>query len=234
MRGCLFVMLAGVAVLVAVVWFAGPPLAGAAVGVALTSGGLSADEMTVDVESDPPLRLALGQADRVTVEADDVNWNDIRAGRLQVELRDVDLIARTVRTADGRLEGVQLEEAGEDGEPLLMAMTFSGPADEALTAISIDRATAERLAAAAFEAEIGTPPESVDLVVPDTIRFSSGGQSVIGRLEVTTAGELQAVTPLGSVTLLESRGLPMELNDVSVGPVGIEVTGLLDVSSLLD
>jgi hypothetical protein len=234
MRGCLFVMLAGVAVLAAAIWFAGPPLAGAAVGAALTSGGLSADEMTVDVESDPPLQLAIGQADRVTVSADDVNWNGIRAGRLEVELRDVDLIGRTVRTADGRLEEVQLEEIGEDGEPLLMEITFSGPADEAVTAISIDRPTAERLAAAAFEAQIGTPPESVDLVAPDVVRFTSAGQIVSGRLEVTTAGELQAATPLGSVTLLENRGLPMQLTDVSVGQGGIEVTGLLDVSSLLD
>jgi hypothetical protein len=234
MRGCLFILLAGMAVLVGVVWFVGPPLAGAAVEATLTSGGLDADEMDVLVESEPPLRLAIGQADRVTIEAAGVEWNNVRAGTMTVELRDVDLVNRTVRTADGRLDDVELEQTDDEGDPLFFAVVFSGPSDEAVTAVSIDRRTAERLAIAAFEAELDVRPDGASLVAPDTIRFTSGDQVVSGRLEVTAAGELQATTPLGIVTVVESVGLPLELTDVSVGPSGLELTGTLDVSSLLD
>lgn len=234
MRGCLFVLLTGLAVLVAVVWFGGPPLAGVAVGAALTSGGLDADGMTVAVESDPPLRLAVGQADRVTIDASDATWNDVRVGRLTVELLDVDLIGRSIRSAEGQLDEVELDATDDEGEPLLMAIVFSGPADEAVTAVSIDSQTVQRLAITAFEAELGVRPDAADLVAPDTVQFTAGGQSVTGQLEVTTAGELQATTPLGTVTVLQSAGLPLELTAVSVGPAGLELTGTLDVSSLID
>jgi hypothetical protein len=234
MRGCLFVLLTGLALLVGVIWFAGPPIAGLGVEATLVSSGLDAEEIDVRVEADPPLRLAIGRADRIRIEATGVVWNEVRAGELTVELRDVDLIARTVRTAEGRLDDVELEQIGEDGKPLLIRVVFSGSGDRADTTVSIDRRTAERLAIATFEAEIGNRPDDVALVSPDTIQFTVAGQAVRGQLEVTAGGNLRATTPLGSVTILESGGLPLDLTDVSVGSGGIELTGTFDVSSLID
>lgn len=233
MRGCLFVLLTGVLVLVGVVWFAGPPVAGTLVETTLTAAGLNADEMDVTVETDPPLALATGRADRVSIDARGVTWNEVRAGRLTLELGGVDLFGRTARTADGEIDDVELALTGEDDEPLLVAIVFSGPANAALTAVSIDGPTTEALAAAAFTEELDIAPDRVTLVAPDTIRFEAAGSSVDGTLAVGVGGRIEAATLLGTVTVFETSGLPLRLTDLSLGPDGLEVTGTLDVASLL-
>ena len=233
MRGCLFVLLTGVLVLLGVVWFAGPPVAGTLIETTLTAAGLHADEMEVTVETDPPVALATGRADRVTIDAEGVTWNEIRAGRLSLELSGVDLFRRTARTADGQIDDVELELTGENDEPLLVAIVFSGPAGAAVTAVSIDGPTTEQLAAAAFEEELDIAPDRVTLVAPDIIRFEAAGSSVDGRLAVGVGGRIEASTLLGTVTVFESSGLPLRLSDLSLAPDGLELTGTLDVASLL-
>jgi hypothetical protein len=232
MRGCLFVLLAGVIVLVGAFWFAGPPLAGVVVGTTLTAAGLDADQVDVAVEADPPLRLAIGQADRVRIDARNVDWNGIRAARLVAEFGGVDLLGRTAKTAEGRLDDVVLERSGED-EPIVVQVAFGGPADAATTVVGVDPATAERLAIAAFEAETGTRPARAMLIAPDTVTFEAAGQSVSGRLEIAADGSLRAATLLGTVVIVESDELPFELTDLSVGPTGLELTGTLDVAAML-
>jgi hypothetical protein len=233
MRGCLFVLLTGVVVLAAGFWFGGPPLAGAVVGATLTAAGLDAERIDVTVESDPPLRLAIGQADRVRIDARAVNWDGVRAERLVAELGGVDLLGRTARTAEGRLDDVVLEQSGA-AEPYLAQVAFAGPAGAAATTVSVDRATAERLAIAAFQAGLGTRPERATLVAPDTVTFHVAGQSVSGRLEVGPGGTLRAATPLGPFVLVESRELPFELSSVTVGPGGLVLTGTLDLAGILE
>lgn len=232
MRGCLFVLLTGFIVLVAVFWFAGPPLAGAVVGATLTAGGLDAEKIDVTVESDPPLRLAIGQADRVRIEARNVDWKGVRAARLVAELGGVDLVGRTARTAEGHLDDVVLEQSGAD-EPYLVQVAFDGPAGAAPTIVRADRATTERLAIAAFQAGLGIRPERATLVAPDTVTFQAAGQSVSGRLEIGPEGTLRAATPLGVFVLVESSQLPFELSTVTVGPDGLVLTGTLDVAAML-
>ena len=231
MKGCLFVLVLGLGVLAAVAWFGGPPIAGAVVTTTLTASGLTAETLDVDVETDPPIAVAVGRVDRLTISGDNVAWNDITASSMDLELSDVDLLGRTAQDAEGRFVDVVIE--APDGEPVLVDVDFAGPADSAATAVSIDRASAERLAAGAFEAELGIAPESVALVAPNIVRFTAAGQSVEGLLRVTPQGAIEATTPIGTFEVLDSGGLPLEIADISVGPGGLEIRGLLDISSLL-
>lgn len=231
MRGCLFVLLLGLAVLAGVAWLGGPPIAGIVVTTTLTAGGLTAETLDVDVESDPPIAVAIGRVDLLTITGTNVAWNDIAASSMELELTDVDLVGRTAEDTAGRFVDVVIESP--DDEPVLVDIDFAGPADAADTTIAIDRASIQRLAAGAFETQLGIVPESVDLVGPDTIRFSAAGQSVDGRLSVTASGAVEARTPLGTFEVLDGGGLPLEITDLAVGPGGLEITGLLDVASLL-
>ena len=231
MKGCLFVLVLGVGVLAAVAWFGGPPIAGAVVTTTLTASGLTAATLDVDVETDPPIAVAVGRVDRLTITGRDVAWNDITASSMDLELSDVDLLGRTAEEAEGRFVDVVIE--APDGEPVLVDVRFAGPADSAATSVAIDRASAERLAAGAFEAELGIAPDTVELVSPDLIRFTAAGQSVEGRVGVTPEGAIEATTPLGTFEVLDAGGLPLEVSDLTVGPTGLEIKGLLDISSLL-
>ncbi len=232
MRGCLFVLLLGVAVLAGVAWFGGPPIAGAIVATTLTASGFEARTLDVVVEADPPLTLAVGRADRVSIEAEGVAWNDLRAESMELELTDVDLLARTAVRAVGRFDDVEL--ASPDEEPVRVDVAFEGPAGRADTTVGIDRPSVIRLAIAAFEAELNIRPDAVALVAPDTVRFTAAGQSVDGRLRISADGAVEATTPLGTVRLVETNQIPLTLTGLTVGDDGLELLGRLDIASLLE
>ena len=232
MRGCLFVLVLGLAVLGGVAWFGGPPIAGALVTTTLTASGLTADELDVRVETDPPIAIAVGRVDRLTIIGSDVTWNDLIASSMDLVLTDVDLVGRSAGEADGRFVDVVIE--APDDEPVLVDVTFAGPADAAATTIAIDRASTERLAVGALEAELGITPESVELVAPDRVRFTAAGQEVDARLAIATSGGIEATSLLGTFEVIDVGGLPLELTDLSIGQAGLELTGLLDLSTLLD
>ena len=110
MRGCLGVLIIAAIFVVAGAWFGGPPVAGALVTTGLTTAGLQSDDLDVDVDADPPLKLALGQADSVTIDATDVEWDGLHADTLELVLLDVDFLARTAAQVSGRLTGVELPD----------------------------------------------------------------------------------------------------------------------------
>ena len=233
MRGCLGVLIIAAAFLVGAVWFGGPPLAETVVEASLTSSGFASDDIDVTVAADPPLRLALGQADRVEIAATGVRWHDLRAGSMTMRLDGVDLLARSATTAKGRFDDVEMAVAG--GDPALAGITIDGPARGARTTIEIDRAAANRLAGAAFEMQFGSRPDSVDLAAPDTISIRLGGNVLKGALSVAPDGALVVQSAIGTARLLEPDGsLPLELTGVSVGATGgLELTGTIDLQSLL-
>ena len=232
MRGCLSVLIIAAAFLVGIVWFGGVPLAETVVEASLTSSAFEADELDVTVSADPPLVLALGRADRVEIEATGVRWVDLRAGSMSMRLDGVDLLARTATTADGQFRDVELAVAG--GEPALVAIGISGPADGARTTIDIDGPTVSRIALSAFEEEFGTRPDSAELVAPNQVRVTLAGRQLSGTLAVEADGALVVETGLGKVRLVEpDPSLPLRLMSVSVVDGGLALTGTLDVSALL-
>lgn len=232
MRGCLFVLILAAAFLVGLVWFGGPPFAATIVEGSLTGAGFEAQELDVTVRADPPLLLALGQADEVEIEAEGVHWNALRAGSVSLHLNGVDLLERTATTADGRFDEVELP--GVDGDPALATVTISGPADAARTTIEIDPATVNRIALAAFETELGTTVDSVELLAPDRIRIRRGAVDLTGTLEVASDGALTVATSFGTVRLVEpDPSVPLRLIGVSTSAAGLELTGRMDLQSLL-
>lgn len=232
MRGCLSVLMIGGLFLVAIVWFGGPPLAETVVEASLTGTGFEADELDVTVRADPPLALALGRADQVEIEATGVRWMNLRAGSMTLRLDGVDLLERTATTADGQFDDVELDVAG--GVPALVAITVAGPADGARTTVAIDGPTVSRIALAAFEQEFGTRPDSAELVAPDVIRIRGGGAELSGRLLVAGDGALTVVSGLGTLRLVEpAASTPFTLSGASATAGGLELTGTMDIDSLL-
>jgi hypothetical protein len=231
-RGCLSVLIIAAAFLVGVVWFGGVPLAETVVEASLTASAFDADELDVTVRADPPLQLALGRADRVEIEATGVRWEDLRAQAMSMRLDGVDLLARTATTADGEFRDVELAVAG--GDPALVGIAISGPADGADTTIDIDGPTVSRMALAAFEDQFGTRPDSAALVAPNLVQVTLGDRQLSGRLVLEADGALVVETGLGKVRLVEpDPSLPLRLTAVSIVNGGLELTGTLDVSALL-
>ena len=232
MRGCLSVLIIAAAFLVGLVWFGGVPLAETVVEASLTTAAFEADELDVTVHADPPLVLALGRADRVEIEATGVRWEDLRAKSMSMRLDGVDLLARTATTADGQFRDVELAMAG--GDPALVGIGISGPAEAARTTIDIDGTTVSRVALAGFEEEFGTRPDSAELVAPDRIRVRLGGNELQGTLQVEAGGALVVTSGLGTVRLLEPNpSIPLRLTGVSIESGDLELIGSLDVSAML-
>jgi hypothetical protein len=232
LRGCLSVLIIAAAFLVGIVWFGGVPLAETVVEASLTASAFEADELDVTVQADPPLELAVGRADRVEIEATGVRWEELRAGSMSMRLDGVDLLARTATTADGEFRDVELAVAG--GDPVLVGIGISGPADGAHTTIDIDGQTVNEMALAAFEDTFGARPDSAGLVAPNQVRVTLAGRQLSGTLVVEADGALVVETGLGKVRLVEpDPSIPLRLTAVSVVDGGLELIGTLDVSALL-
>lgn len=233
MRGCLSVLLIAALFVVGAVWFGGPPVASTVLEASLTSSGFTADEIDVTVDASPPLALVLGRADRVTIRASGVSWNGLEAESMVLEMDDVDLFARTAGRADGSFDAVELEGPGAD--PVLVSIELAGPSDAAATTIHVDRATVERIARVAFQERFGVQADAVELVAPDAVRLTVGGQSVTGHLEVFGDGGIAVSNPLGEALTLVAPdpSLPLTLTGLAIDDAGLVLTGTLAVSSLI-
>jgi hypothetical protein len=231
-RGCLSVLVLAIAFVSVGVWFGGPPLASAIVASTLTGSGFASDTLDVSVTGDPPVTLALGRANRITIEATGVRWHDLRMATLSLDLGTVDLITRTMATAEGRLGGAQL--TGADGQPILADAELSGPADAAQTTITVDAAAVKTMARAAFESKFGIRPSSVSLVGPDVIEIGLAGMTVSSHLAIDADGSIVASANGTTVRILAPEpSLPLRLASLSVGPDALVLHGTLDVGALL-
>jgi hypothetical protein len=232
MRGCLSVLVLAALFVGVAAWFGGPTIAGALVSSGLAASGLDARRTDVRVEADPPITVATGRADRVVVEADDVDWNGLEARSLDLTLEDVDLLGRRAATLEGRMIGVELPNVEPAGS--LATVQIEGPADGAATTVTIDGETFEAMAIAAFEARLGVEPDSATLEEPDVIRVRAGPVELAGSMEVAPDGSIQVDTPLGTVTVVgPNDSLPLTLTDVAVDNGALVLTGTLDLNDLL-
>lgn len=216
----------------AIAWFGGPPIASAIVGTTLTAAGLEATDLDVHVEADPPFLVAVGRADRITIEGTDVDWDGLEARTLDLTLDDVDLLGPSARMVDGRLEGVELP--GIDPPGSLANVAFEGPGDAATATVSIDAETVEAMAIAAFENRLGVRPAGATLSEPNVIRIQAGPVEVVGALTIGPGGSLDATTPLGTTRIVEpDPTLPIELASVAVEGDDLILTGTIDLGELL-
>jgi DUF2993 family protein len=231
-RGCLGVLILAAVFVVAGAWFGGPPIAETLVTTGLTSSGMRSDDLKVDVHAEPPLRLALGRADEIDVDGSDVEWNGLTADTLHLELNNVDFLGRSAAHVNGRLTGVELPNVDPPGSKA--TVDISGPGSSAVVTITIDDATVERMAAAAFEQKLGVRPTSTTLSEPNVIRFKAGPVQAAGALTIGPGGSLDVSTALGTVTVLEpSPSQPIHLTSVAVESGNLVLTGTFDVAELM-
>jgi hypothetical protein len=217
---------------VAGVWFGGPPVAAGLVRTSLGSAGLRSEDLDVSVQADPPLELALGHADRVVVTGTNVEWDDYHAETLNLALDDVDVLNRSAARTTGALTGVELTGAEPPGSTA--TVEIAGRGRSASVTVTIDRSTAEAMAAAAFERETGIRPGSTTLSEPNVIRFKAGQVDGSGAITVGPDGSLGVATPRGRVIVLEPGATqPIRLTGVAVKGDDLVLTGTVDIASLI-
>ena len=225
MRGCLFTLLLGVIAIALVVTVGIPAVAAGALTAGIRSAGLQADDLTVNVISEPPTDLLGLKADRVRVRATHATFRGLGIGGMDVTLLGVSLIDRTADAVTGRLTGVTVANVG--GQPLdLAAVLLAGGGDTVTAQTTIPGAEATTLIGDAISTGLGVTPTSVRLVSPDRVVMRVAAQTVTARLSVNAGGDLVAVVEGGplaatSTTLLHAgEDVPMRLTAVTVTPAG--------------
>jgi len=231
-RGCLFILILGAAVVAGAAWFGSPVLATTLIEGALRNAGYSAATSTVHATADPPPRLLLGKADRVEIRGTDVDFRTFHAASLDLVLVDVDIIGRTAGGISGRIEDAEMRTI--DGVAAVADVTIEGSGDAAAAIIVVGAGTVEQAVSEAFEREFEVTVTDVQLVEPDVLRISSGATNVQGRLEVNDAGAIALTTPLGSSTILSfDPAFPLRLRDVAVRGGDLRIDATLDAAALL-
>jgi hypothetical protein len=233
MRGCLFVLVLAAALIAAIAWFAPAPIVSAVIGGALQSSGYQSSSTTITATADPPPRLLLGHADRISIDSSDVVWKTLRARHLALTLDAVDLFARRADSVHGSIEDAEIAD-GRGGTAAASSIELAGPADAAAATITVDRATVEALVQTAVQRQFGVTATSVDLLEPDRLRIVTPGLTAEASLVIADDGSLAISTPLGTAPIVRiDPSLPLQLRTVEVVPAGLRLVGRLDVSGLL-
>lgn len=237
MRGCLFIIALGALVLAVVVTVGLPAAASGVVTAGLAAGGLRADDLRVEVTSDPPTELLGLRADRVRIRATDATFRDIAIERLDIVLDDMDLGTRQAAVVDGRIDGLVLDDIG--GAPVrLDSLRLTGGGEAVLATTTLGVAITVELLADALERSLGIRPTSVRIGPPDRVVIAMGSLVSEGAFTVTPAGDLVIRVASGpgagdDVPVLRAGSdLPMRLTHASVDATGLRLTGVLTIGLL--
>jgi hypothetical protein len=236
-RGCLFTLLLGAALIAIFVVIGLPAIAAGAITAGVQAAGLQSDDTVVTVTSDPPTDLLGLHADRVRIRATDATFRGMTIGSLDLTLHDLHLVDRTAAAVDGTLDDVVATGAG--GHDLTLdSVEVTGGGDTITATTTIPAAQVEGLIADGIEAKLGARPTDVRLAPPDRLTVELV-IAVKGRFVVSDDGALQVRVTNGPaagqvVTLLDAdSGLPMRLTSATVTAEGdLELTGDLAVSLL--
>jgi hypothetical protein len=232
-RGCLFVLSIGVALLAAGAWFGAQPIATAAIGAVLGSSGFHAASSTISATADPPPRLLLGHADRISVTGSDVDWRALHADRLTLTLDDVDLLSRTAGSIHGSVDGAELDD-GAGGTAKATSIDFAGRADAAETTVVVAPGEVRAAIVAAAAQRFGIQISDVRLAAPNRLQLVTSLATLDGTLSIDGNGALALDTPLGSIPILSiDPSLPLRLDSVAVVDGALHLTGTLDAEALL-
>lgn len=232
MRGCLFVLVIGLAFLTAGAWFGAPLIASQLIETGLQTAGLQATSSTVSVTSSPPLELLLGHADRVEIVATDVTVRTVKAAALDLVLADVDLLNRTAAGISGRISGVAVTTT--DGQPASAEVDISGVPTAAAASIMVDASTIDRIVRSEFQKAFGVSVSTTALVAPDVLRIGVLGASIDGRLTIDSSGSLAIATRFGSAPILSlDPSLPIRLRSVRVDAGRLLIESTIDAQALL-
>ncbi len=232
MRGCLFVVALAAAVLAAGAWFGSPILASTLISTALENAGYHAASSTITATANPPPRLLLGRADRVEIVGTDVDFRTFHAASLDVVLTDVDVIRKTAGRISGRITGAELTTTA--GEATSADVDIDGDAGAANASIVVDAATVDRVVRLTFQQKFGVAVSATKLVGPDTLRITSLGTTVEGRLLVDATGAIAFSSSLGGSPILSlDPSFPLRLRGVRIDAGNLRIDATLDAEALL-
>ena len=233
MRGCLFVLVIGAAIVAGAAWFGAPPLASTVIASILEGSGYHATSSTITVAANPPPRLLIGHADRVTIDGRGVTWRTFRASRIQLTLGDVDLFGRTAGTIHGTITGAELQATGAT-DAATADVTLDGSGSNAKATIRVPGATVDGLVRSGVAKQYGVAVTATSLIAPDTLQITTSGTTIRGRLAIDAGGALVLVTSLGSADLFRfDPSFPIRLTGVRISGADLELTGTLDAAALL-
>jgi len=231
MRGCLFVLIAAVLVVGVAAWFGSPVLASAVVDAGLRSAGFESASMTTTVSGNPPPRLLLGHADSVRVQADDVSFRTFHAGRLDLTMADVDLVARSFATIRGSITGAEVNTA--DNVPTTADVAIDGDASNAAAVIRVDGATVDRVVRATLTPKIASPITRTELVAPDIVRIVTPAATLEARIVVDPSGAIALENGLGRAPVLRlDPSFPLRLTAVQIVEGELQIDATLDAGRL--
>jgi hypothetical protein len=229
-----FVVMAAVLVVV-LAWLVVPAVANGVAGQVL--GASLGGQVQVHVESSFPPRLVLLQADAVHVTGTDLTipGGQVTAGALDIDLHDVDLLARTAASVTGALTDVTVS-TGSGGAPMQVArIDLAGPSDAIETTMTVAASEVEARAADEVAAAIGTRPSAVTLEAPDLLRMTVGGIQVDARL-VVEGGDLRARLtglPIAALTLVPAASTgALQLTGTHVSGGDLVIVGRLDPKAI--
>ena len=232
MRGCLFVLIAAALVVAVGAWFGAPILASAVVDAGLRGAGFEGRTLTTTVSANPPPRLLLGHADSVRIQGDDVAFRTFQAARLDLTLRDVDLIGRSFATIRGTITGAEVNTA--DNVPTTADVSVDGAASAAAARIVVDAATVDRVVRATLGSQAGVAITRTELVAPDVLRIVTPGATLEGRIIIDPSGAVAVSTRLGETRVLAlDPSFPLRLRSATVADGDLQIAAILDAEALL-
>jgi hypothetical protein len=232
-RGCLFTLALGAAVIAGLVVFGLPRATEGLIAAGLTAGGLQAEQTQVTLDTASPLDLLRMHADRVTIRATNPRIGDLRADRLELELLDVHLGDRTAESLSGTFDDATFD--GPEGSIAIPTIGFEGDTSRITAVASVDGPAVERLIAARVADATGQPTGDVELTAPNALTIGLGGIPVPGTLSVDDAGALRMRLegPLAlEVELLSPQATPLALRAVRVAGDRLVLEGDLDPATL--
>ncbi len=237
MRGCLFVVLIGLAVLAAGAWFGTPPLAAALVRASLESAGFATVEPPeVDVSFASPGDLLSLRATTVRIVAGEgqargMGWRDAT-----IELHDVDLLDARFATIDADIDQPTFQDGSGVTGLGATRLTASGPSEAAATRVTISVAEFQELARGPFLARYGAAPAELRLIAPDVVSGVLLGQRLRAIVRVDS-GALVLDPEAAELPVLElfrpAADLPFGLEDVTIEAGDLVVLGRLDAAAMV-
>jgi hypothetical protein len=227
-RGCLASIVVFGAIVIGVLWFALPPIAGGLAVGALNNAGFHGTDTRVDVGAALPLRLLFLDADQVRIRSTNADIRNVHADSVDITLRDVSIGSRRFGFIEGSLTGVRVTpDQGPAFEATEVAIT--GPAEGARVTISVDKASVRNIVSSALATSSGVTVTNVSLASPNRITVATQRGTISGRIGVTAAGDLVLLPSTGGSINLVGTGpdQPVRLQSVQVAGDGLEVAGIV-------
>jgi len=237
MRGCIFVVVTGLAVLAAGAWFGAPPLAAALVRASLGSAGFApAEPPAVDVSFASPADLIAGRATTVRIvagagHAEGVSWRSAT-----IELGDVDLLGARFATVDIDLDQPTFQNVPDAAGLGAVRLTAQGPGEAAATRIAMSIDQFRELGRVPLVQRLGDVPDDLRFVAPDVVSGTLSGQPISAVIRVDSGALILAPDVAGQppIELFQpAADLPFRLEDVVVEDGDLVLLGRLDAAAMV-